>query len=111
MKLLLPLIANFSSTSAEGGFLGTVGAEADGVNYSICREECRPQAGTTPTRLYIFVFIFFFIFYLYTLYILECCGEIAKSPTFYIYRIYIILILFLVTKLPDYPSKNYLILG
>ena len=89
--VLHPFIANFSFSSAKGGFRGTVGAKADGVNYSICRKECRPQAGTTPMRLYIFVFIFFFIFYLYTVYILECCGEIENLP----HSIYIVFILYL----------------
>ena len=70
MRLPLPLTANFSSTSAEGGFRGTVGAKADGVNYSFCREECRPQAGTTPRRLYIFVFyLVFYLLFIYSLYI------------------------------------------
>lgn len=74
--------------SAKGGFRGTVGAKADGVNYFICREECRPQAGTPPMRLYIFVFIFFFIFYLYTLYILECVERLKISHILYISYLY-----------------------
>lgn len=47
MRLLLPLTANFSSTSAEGGFLGTVGAEADGVKTIIIRR----SVGLQPKRL------------------------------------------------------------
>ena len=47
MRLLLPLTANFSSASAEGGFLGTVGAEADGVKIILIQR----SVGLKPERL------------------------------------------------------------